>query len=557
MSATQPDDQRPLVPPFLARGAQGAVASPHHLASEAGIGILRAGGSAVDAAIATNAALAVVSSYMCGLGGDALWLIWDGEQLRALNGSGRSGARQTLAAARAAGLERMPLRGPWTVTVPGAVGSWADAHEQHGRLPWPELLAPAIELAGGFPVSVGWRTAIESAAGAFGETSDWATVFRPMGRPWTMGERAALPALAATLGRLAAEGSDDFYRGETARRTLRYLASAGAPIDAADLAEHRSDWATPITTSYRGVTVASHPPNSTGAVALLLLNVLERFPPPGTEAWGPEGLSDERWIHLSLEAARLALSERDRVLTDPDAMAPGALEELLAPARARDLAEAIDASRVSRPLPFSAPAGGGTVYLATADRWGGLVSLLQSNYAGFGSGLVDPATGIAFQNRGAFFSLEPGHLNVLAPRKRTMHTLTPGMLLRDGRPWIAHGSMGGEIQPQVFAQFVTAVVDGGLDIASALATPRFAADPPEHYTPPSVTLLESRLSDAIRSGLRDRGHQLELADPFSSGLGHAHAIEIVHLHPGPMSDGQPPTLAAATDPRSEGLPAAW
>lgn len=540
----------PLVPAPLARGVRGAVVAPHHLATAAGLGVLRAGGTAVDAAIATNAALSVVSSYMCGLGGDAFWLIWDDATLHALNGSGRSARSATVDSARSARLSAMPLRGPWTVTVPGAVRSWGDAHARFGRLSWETLLDPAIELAGGFPASPGWSGAVERAAAIYGERSDWAAAFRPHGRAWRAGELVRLPALAATLRRIREEGPDAAYTGAVGRSSVRYLANHGSPLRAADYAEHRSDWAWPIATDYRGVTATSHPPNSSGAIALELLNVLDTYPPPAADAFTARGVQDPDWIHLGLEASRLALADRDALLTDSDAMVSGALERLLDRGHAAELAARIDRGRAARLEPSSLPAGGGTIYLATADAEGGLVSLIESNYAGFGSGLVDPATGIAFQNRGAFFTLDPRDANVLGPAKRTLHTLTPGMLMRDGRPWIVHGAMGGEIQPQVFAQFVSAVVDGGVDVATAVAAPRWAADVERHMGPASVSVLERPYPDAIADELSRRGHTVRRTGPFDSGLGHEHAIEVV-------DDPSGRTVAAATDPRSEGLPAVW
>jgi gamma-glutamyltranspeptidase/glutathione hydrolase len=543
-------------PQRTAWGRRGAVVSPHRLASEAGLGILRAGGGAVDAAIATNAALAVVAAHSCGLGGDAFWLIWDSISLSGLNGSGRSGAAATIEAAHAAVGARMPTLGPWTVTVPGAIRSWGDAHARFGRLPWPDLFAPAIELAEGFPASTEWAAAVERGVGRYGADGDWARVFRPHGRAWRLGEIVTPTGLAATLRRLAGEGPDAAYSGSLAGRAVTYLAAAGSPLTAEDLAAHRSDWTEPIRTDYRGVTATSHPPNSSGPVALQLLNLLERFDPPPPEAFDGRGLGDSRWVHIGLEAARLTLGERDRLLTDPDSMAPGALEEMLSAGRAAALAARIDPDRAT-PLPPSALArGGGTIFLATADRWGGVVSLIESNYGGFGSGLVDPETGIAYQNRGAFFSLDPSHANALAPRKRTMHTLTPGMLLRGGRPWVAHGAMGGEVQPQVFAQVVSALVDGGLDVATAVGAPRWAADVVEHYGHPSLTRLEPRFREEIYAGLRARGHDVELAQPFDHGMGHAHAIELVR-DPAAPDDPERTTFAAATDPRCEGAPGVW
>jgi gamma-glutamyltranspeptidase len=515
------------------------------------MGVLRDGGSAVDAAIATNAALAVVAAHSCGLGGDAFWLIWDGERVHALNGSGRSAQAATLENAAAAGLAEMRLRGPWTVTVPGAIRSWADAHRRFGRLDWADLFTAAIELASGFAATRGWSQAIEHSAGIFGTDGDWARTFRPDGRPWRAGETVILPALAGSLRRLADESADTAYTGRLAARAASFLEDRGSPLRAEDFARHRSDWVEPISLSYRGLTSVTHPPNSCGPVALEMLGLLDRFPPPPPAAIGSSGVSDPRWVHIGLEAARMALVDRDANLTDADHMPAGAVDRLLDPARLDGLAADIDPDRAAPPRPASLPAGGGTVFLAAADADGQLVSLVESNYAGFGSGLVDPQTGISYQNRGAFFRLDPQHPNVLAPAKRTLHTLTPGMLLRDGRPWIAHGQMGGEIQPQVFAQFVSAVVDGQLDIADAIAAPRWAAQMPGHMQPPSLTVLETGYGAEVAAGLQERGHAVSWTERFSSAMGQAQAVEVVESG----EDGR--KLAAAADPRSEGAALAW
>ena len=362
-----------------------------------------------------------------------------------------------------------------------------------------------------------------------------------------------VPGLSTTLRRIADEGPGSVYDGPLARQAAAFLASRGAPIDARDLADHASTWTTPVRTSYRGVEATSHPPNSCGPIALELLNVLSRFEPPPSDAFDAHGVADAAWVHLALEAARATLADRDRWLTDPAAMAPGALETLLSDERATAIAARIDPDR-TRPLaPLSAPAGGGTVYLATADRWGGVVSLIESNSYGFGSGLVDPETGIGYQNRGASFSLDPNHVNVLAPRKRTMHTLSPGMLFRDGRPWVVHGSMGGEIQPQVFGQVVSALVDGSVDVATAVAAPRWAAEMAEHHGPPTLTVVESRYHAQVVDGLRARGHDVLQRADYDPGMGHTHAIEL--LRDG--DSGAVTAFAAATDPRSEGAPAVW
>lgn len=536
------------------RGRRAAVASPHHLATEAGMHVLRAGGSAVDAAIATNVALAVVAGHSCGLGGDAFWVIWDEGAGRAvtLNGSGRAGSAASIDAASAAGHSVMPERGPWSVTVPGGVHSWGEAHGRYGRLAWSELLAPAIDLASGFPASPGWLEALERSMRVFGDDGDWARTYRPAGRARRPGQIVRLPALEATLRRLAHEGAEALYLGSVAVDTAAYFSSRGVPIGPQDLAAHSSDWGVPVSVGYRGATCLSHPPNSVGVVALQTLGILDRFSPPTSSAFDGRGWADAGWVHLGLEASRLGLAERDAHVTDPLHMPDGQAEAMLAGAWIDGLAARIEPSRAAPPIPPTLPSGGGTIYIAVTDQWGAAVSLLESNYQGFGSGLVDPQTGIAFHDRGAFFRLDPRHPNALAPGKRPTHTLAPGMVLRDGRPWLVHGSMGGEIQPQVFAQFVSAMVDGGTDVATAVAAPRWAAMMRRQHGPAELTELESRAHPGLAEALSARGHHVVLRDAWSSSMGHAHAIEIVRDDAGEMV-----SVAAGSDPRAEGSAAAW
>jgi gamma-glutamyltranspeptidase/glutathione hydrolase len=555
------DRERPLVPMPLVRGVRGAVVAPHHLAAAAGLGVLRAGGHAVDAAIATNAVLAVVLPSGCGIGGDAFWLIWDeaaGRQT-ALNGSGRAPSAADPSALRAHGVTSLPYRGPLAITVPGAVRSWGDAHARHGRLPRAAVLTPAIQLArDGFPAWDGFISAVEgvlpAVVEALGAGSGFEQVFRPHGRPWRAGERVRLPALAATLERLADAGFDDFYDGEIADRQARGLSGVGCAITAEDLHDHTSTWTVPIATDYRGVRVTTHPPNSSGIVALELLNILEAFEPPPGAAFGPDGVDDARWIHLGIEAAKLAMADRDFRLSDPE-FVDIPVDNLLSKAHAADLARLIDPDRVARPPASTLPRGGGTIYLATVDGEGNAVSLIESNYMGFGSGVVDPETGVHYQNRGSYFSLDPDHPNVLAPGKRTLHTLLPGMLFRDGErsPWVVTGSMGGDAQPQIHAQVVSALVDGGVDVATAVGAPRWFVDGEEHFAPPVRVRAERRFAPEVLDELERLGHPLTRTIPFNGNLGHAHAIELVDGGPA-AEDG---SLAAATDPRSAGLPAVW
>ena len=549
-----------LVPAPLARGRRGAVVAPHHLATEAGLGILRAGGSAVDAAIATNAVLGVVVPSSCGIGGDAFWLIWEAATGReyALNGSGRAPASADPAALRSSGLETLPLRGPLTITVPGAVRSWGDAHKRFGRLPRDQVLAPAIELArDGFPAWDGFIGSVETTLAAIapvvGGGSGFEQVFRPHGRPWRPGELVRLPALAATLERIASAGFDDFYEGDVGERQARGLAAAGCGIGWGDLRAHTSTWGDPIATDYRGIRVTTHPPNSSGIVALELLNLLEQFAPPPAAAWGAMGVTDPEWIHVAVEAAKLAMADRDALLADPD-FSDVPVERLLSKDYAARLAASIRRTHAAPAPAATVPKGGGTIYLATADGDGNAVSLIESNYMGFGSGVVDPETGIHYQNRGSFFSLDPAAANALAPGKRTLHTLLPAMLFRPGEaaPWVVTGQMGGDAQPQILAQVVSALVDGGVDIASAVAAPRWFVEPPEHFAPPIEVRAEPRFAPGILEALAEKGHPVRPTLEFSGLLGHAHAIELVEG--GPAAGG---SLAAATDPRSAGLPAVW
>ncbi len=369
----------------------------------------------------------------------------------------------------------------------------------------------------------------------------------------------AVPALAATLERLALEGFNAFYDGDLGGRQASFLAAAGGFHAPSDFLDHTSTWTEPISTTYRGVRVTTHPPNSSGIVALELLNILEAGGPPPERLFRADAaghgraVADPRWIHRAVEAAKLAMADRDAHLTDPE-FHEIPVARLLDKGYAAELAARIDPDRASGPTPGTNPPGGGTIYLAVVDADGNAVSLIESNYLGFGSGIVDPETGIHYQNRGSYFSLEPGHPNVLAPRKRTLHTLLPGMLFREpDRPWVVAGSMGGDAQPQVHAQLVSDLVDGQLDVRAAVAAPRWFVEPERHFAPPTLLRVEPRFQSGILESLAALGHDVRPTEPFDSGLGHEHAIEL--LEGGPATDGG--SVAAATDPRSAGLPAVW
>ena len=538
----------PLVPVPLARGTRGAVVAPHHLATAAGLEVLAAGGNAVDAAITTNAVLAVVTPQSCGLGGDAFWLIWDQASGRqyALNGSGRAPAAADAEGLRARGFRTLPYRGPWTITVPGAVRSWGDAHRRFGRIGRDRILEAAIVHAGdGFPAWDGLVAEIEEmtaiVASELEAGSAFGRLFRPAGRPWRPGERIRLPALATTLQRLADDGFDAFYDGELADRQAASLAAAGAPFAAADFRNHQSTWTDPIATTYRGVTVTSHPPNSAGIVALELLNVIERFDPDADQV---------ARIHAGIEAAKLAMADRDAFLCDPERREIP-VARLLDKAYAAELAGRIDPARAAQPVAARTPIGGGTVYLATVDGDGNAVSLIESTLRrlrlrrrlpGHGRPLPQPR-----------LVLQPRSRPPERPRARTAnapHVDAGDAVPRPAAPWVVLGSMGGDAQPQIHAQLVSALVDGGADVRTALSAPRWFVEPADHFEPPVEVRLESRFGPDVAEGLRARGHPVTEVAAFDSLLGHAHAIELIDG--GPAAGG---TLAAATDPRSAGLPA--
>jgi gamma-glutamyltranspeptidase len=526
--------------PVLA--TRGAVAAPHHNAAQAGLRMLQRGGSAVDAAIAANAVLAVVYPHMAGLGGDLFALVWDAktnEQL-GLNASGRSGAAATADWYRARGHERIPMRGPLScVTVPGAVAGWWALHQRMGRLPWEELFGPAIELAAdGFAVPESLAAWSVPDADVLEADPTTRAAFRPAGRPLQMGEPLSLPNLARTMTSVAQGGPDAFYRGETAERICTYLQAAGGLLTPDDFAAHRADWVQPISTSYRGYTASQLPPNTQGFAALEVLGILNGL---DVSALGD---STAAYVHTLAEAARLAFEDRDRYLTDPDFVrAP--LDRLLSDEHFAALRARLDPTRKGGP--DSTPVDGDTCYLCAVDQDGNAVSLIQSVYFDFGSGVVAGDTGVLMQNRGAFFSLDDAHPNRLEPRKRTFHTLIPAMLMEDGQPAMVYGNMGGEGQPQSQAAVLTRVVDFGYDVQRAIEAPRWLYG--RTWGTESVALsIEESLGPEVARQLAAMGHDVKVVPTWSDSMGHAQAIRI---------DRERGVLWAGADPRSDGAAAGW
>ncbi len=481
---------------------------------------MRSGGNAIDAAITAAAVQAVVEPFSTGVGGDCFLMIWvEAERkLYGLNGSGRSPTEATLEAYRGRGLAEVPFQGPLSITVPGAVDAWCEALERFGTKSLQEVLAPAIAYAReGYPVSEiiahEWELIVR--AGLL-QNEEAVRVFTAGGEAPRVGSVMRLPDLAATLEKLGEGGREVFYRGELARRIAAFVREAGGLLREEDLAAHRSEWVEPIGTSYRGYWLWELPPNGQGLTALLALNILENFDLPARPLGSAEAL------HLEIEAVKLAFADRNRHLADPEWMhVPVSL--LLSKDYAQGRAALIDPRRaIARPEAGSLAGGGDTVCLVTADDQGNAVSLINSLFAPFGSGMVVPGTGIALQNRGRGFVLDPEHPNCLAPRKRPFHTIVPAMLFRDGRPLVAFGVMGGDLQAQGHVQLVAHLVDYGLNIQEAIDFPRF------HYLDGNRVALEAEHAEQVRAALVRMGHivEEEAAALFRGGFGGGQGIAI-------------------------------
>jgi len=520
------------------RATEGMVATPHYLATLAGLRVLQDGGNAVDAAVAANAVLTVVYPHMCSLGGDAFFLIWEPREQRlvGLNGSGRAPQGISLAALRDRGFREVPAKGPWGVTVPGAVDAWATVLARYGTRDLAALLESALRYAEeGFPVSPLLARAIAAEEEIFRRQEAATRQFLPGGRPPRSGQLLRQPDLAASLRLIAEHGPEAFYRGPIAEAIVDVLRSAGGAMTLDDLAAHRSEWVEPLRSTYRGVEVIELPPNTQGVTALQLLNIVEGFP-IGADEWG-----SPRLLHLMLEAKKLAFADRDRYLGDP-AFVDVPVARLLSKAYAAELRSRIDPDRASVPPPPQWDSD--TIYLCVVDRDGRAVSLIQSIYQSFGSGLV--AAGIVLHNRGACFVLDEESPNALMPGKRPLHTLIPGMMVRDGRPWVVFGTMGGHSQPVIHLQLVNGLVDFGFEPQEAIEVARWVSrrEPGEAG---ETIYLEPELAERAAGELARLGHRVEIVERWSSLMGHAHLIMI----------GDDGVLSGASDPRAEGYALGW
>jgi gamma-glutamyltranspeptidase / glutathione hydrolase len=490
--------------PVLARNV---VATTQPLAAQAGLRMLLKGGSAVDAAIATAITLTVVEPTMNGIGSDAFALIWDGRNLHGLNASGPSPAAWT--EERFAGRAAMPTEGWDAVTVPGTVSAWVALSKRFGKLPFPALFEPAIDYArNGFPISptvaLQWQTQLPRVK----DQPGFAQAFMRDGRAPFAGEIFRFPEQATTLEHIAQSGGESFYRGALAEKMAAFSRECGGAMTEKDLGAFQPEWVSPLGQNYRGARVHEIPPNGQGIAALIALGILENF-----ELGDPD---DARCLHLQIEAMKLAFADVYQHVTDPAAMMLKP-EQLLDPEYLKARARLIQMDRSAQPR-SGHPPDSGTVYLTAADSNGNMVSYIQSNYTGFGSGVVVPGTGISLQNRGFGFSLTKGHPNVVAGGKRPFHTIIPGFLTRNGQALMSFGVMGGDMQPQGHLQMVSRVIDGGQN-------PQAAADAPRWKIMKDGSLrVEAAFPEATARQLEKWGHPLSRAPADSMEFGAAQMI---------------------------------
>lgn len=518
--------------------ARNAVATSQPLAAQAGLQMLRLGGNAVDAAIATAAAMTIVEPCSNGLGSDNFAILWDGQALHGLNSSGTAPAAWTRDYFVCKHGDRFPMRGWDSVTVPGAVAGWVALSQRFGKLPFADLLAPAIELAErGYGVGVVTADKWARAVPLLQDQPGFAQAFMPRGRAPQPGERFVFAEAGATLRRIADSRGEDFYRGETAQRLAAHSAAHGGAMTAADLAGYAPQWVEPIAKAFAGHTVHQIPPNGQGIAALMALGMLEhldigRFP--------VDSLASQ---HLQIEAMKLAFADTYRWVADAGAMTEVTAADLLNDAYLAERARRIDPDR-AQDFAHGQPPRGGTIYLTAADQSGMMISLIQSNYMGFGSGVVVPGVGVSLQNRGHGFTLDAGHPNVVAPGKRPFHTIIPGFLMRDGQPQMSFGVMGGNMQPQGHLQTLVRML-------VHRQNPQAACDAPRWKVATGLKIdCEYTMAPALVNGLRDMGHAIEATADSYMDFGSGQFIWR-------QSDDREDGYVAASDSRREGQVAGW
>ncbi|WP_345372372.1 gamma-glutamyltransferase [Algivirga pacifica] len=487
----------------------GMVASSHPLATQIGLDILKQGGTATDAAIAVNAALGLMEPTGCGIGGDLFAIVWDAktEQLYGLNASGRSPQNLTIDYFVDNRMSKIPALGPLPVSVPGCVDGWFELHNKFGKLKMKTLLAPAIEYAReGFPVTDLIAHYMKLSSVRLKEYPNFEETYMIEGRPVSKGDVFKNPYLADTYEKIAKKGRDAFYKGEVAETIASFIQEQGGFLTKEDLAAHRSEWVTPVSTNYRGYDVWELPPNGQGIAALQILNIMEGFDVKEM------GFGSPAYIHAFVEAKKLAFEDRAKFYADPD-FNDIPVEQLISKEYAQERRQQIMPFRAARRYDAGKLRDGDTIYLTVADKDGNMVSLIQSNYRGMGSGMVPPQLGFMLQDRGELFSLEEGHFNALQPGKRPFHTIIPAFITKDGKPYISFGLMGGAMQPQGHAQVVMNLIDFEMNLQEAGDAPRIqhvgSSQPTGGYmTDGGTVLLESGFDyETIRS-LMKKGHKV-------------------------------------------------
>jgi len=513
---------------------QGIAATSQTLASQAAAQILAKGGSAVDAAIAANAVLAVVEPMMNGLGGDLFVLYWDAKTGKTvgLNASGPAPRALSPAFLAKQGMKAMPGAGIHAVTVPGAVDGWAKMHERYGKLPWKDLFQSAIAYAEqGHPVANALHEAWETNAGRLRDDPESVRIFLPGGMAPKEGELYRNPQMAHALRLVAEKGRGVFYKGEIAAAILQTSQRLGGTMTAEDLSSYSSEWVQPISTDYRGWRVYELPPNGQGLAALEMLNIMETSPASPLGAFGaPE-------MHKRIEAMKLAYADVRRYVADPRTY-DSPVEQMLSKTYARKRAALIDGSKANCNVPAGQPVASDTTYLTVVDKDGNIASWIQSLYSEFGSGITVDGMGFILHNRGALFTLDPKHPNVLAGGKRPFHTIIPAFMER-GDLHVGFGIMGGANQPLAHAQFVSNIVDYGMNIQAALEAPRFT----KRNAGGCDISIESRTPAATLQQLSERGHEIRIRREYTQEMGRGQAI----LH-----DSKTKTNYAASDPRADG-----
>jgi gamma-glutamyltranspeptidase/glutathione hydrolase len=512
----------------------GIVATSHVQASVAGAKVLERGGSAVDAAIAANAVLGVTEPMMNGMGGDLFAIYWEAKtgKLYGLNASGWAPRGLTIEHLKARDATAMPVAGIDSVTVPGAVAGWSALHERFGRLPWKDLFQSAIlDADEGYPVPEIIASYWNDAADQIANDAEARRIYRPGGKPPVVGQVFQNPDLAKALRLVAENGPDAFYKGEIAGAILSTSQSLGGTMAANDLAEFAPEWVEPISTTYRGWTVYELPPNGQGMAALEMLNIMETTPA------SPDGPLSVVELHKKIEAMKLAYADLARYNGDPR-FAKIPVKGILSKEYAQQRAKLIDPAKANCDVAAGAPPFSDTTYLSVVDREGNIVSLIQSNYEAFGSGVAVRGMGFVLQDRGALFSLDAASPNALAPRKRPFHTIIPAFMER-GDQHVGFGIMGGANQPLAHAQFVSNVVDYGMNIQEAMETARFTVSPQRGCH----IVIESRVPPEVRQKLSAMGHQLDVRREYTTAMGRGQAV----LH-----DSKSKVNYGASDARADG-----